>query len=194
MGKKMKVKISPCNYRKLEQAILFFCHNINNKTLGKTKLFKLLYFADSRFYLEYGKTITGDKYVKYKEGPIPSHANQILKKMQKNLMEIDIKKWGDKFKFVFRPKQQPNLSVFSKEEVEILQKVAQKFKYTKREEIVELSHQELPWIAAAYNKYINLDLLQYQELPEMEKEPEDDLLVNSPEFDKIIKEAITRAS
>lgn len=43
------------------------------------KLSKTLYFADSRHLSKYGRSITGDVYIKMKYGPVPSQTDDILK-------------------------------------------------------------------------------------------------------------------
>lgn len=43
------------------------------------KLSKTLYFADSSHLSKYGRSITGDVYIKMKYGPVPSQTDDILK-------------------------------------------------------------------------------------------------------------------
>lgn len=48
---------------------------------GKTKLVKLLYLSDFTSFREFGKPVTGHKYVKLQNGPFPDHLDQLLKDM-----------------------------------------------------------------------------------------------------------------
>ena len=50
----------PVNLRKFMQLIVFFAHDETVKPLGKTKLFKLLYFTDCRAFATVGQSITGE--------------------------------------------------------------------------------------------------------------------------------------
>lgn len=50
--------ISRCGYR-------------NN--VGKTVIFKLLYFSDFDFYELYETSLTGEKYIRKPQGPVPTH-------------------------------------------------------------------------------------------------------------------------
>jgi len=177
--------------KKLKEAILFFVNSINNKKLGKTKLFKLIYFADSRFYLKYGRTITGDKYVKYDNGPIPSHGDSILNKMKDKDLEIEKVKIHDKTKYKFKSLRKFNADLFTKEELEFLQEIARIFENTNTDHIVKISHRDLPWQAGKKNSYINLDLLEYQYM-DIEEEPEDTVFRNSDKFKDAIGKIIQR--
>ena len=53
------------NLRKFMQLIVFFAHHEAVKPLGKTKLFKLLYFTDVTHLRTAGEPITGVEYLKY---------------------------------------------------------------------------------------------------------------------------------
>ncbi|EQD73859.1 hypothetical protein B1A_04740, partial [mine drainage metagenome] len=54
---------------KLINAIIFFA--IHTRFLGKTKLFKLLYFLDFEHHKETGRSVTGMDYFAWKMGPVP---------------------------------------------------------------------------------------------------------------------------
>ena len=55
-------KIDEKKYRNI---ILFFANRVRNGTLGKLKLMKLLYFLDFDFFEKYGKSISGDEYLRF---------------------------------------------------------------------------------------------------------------------------------
>ena len=57
------------NLRKLMQLIMFFVCHETVKPLGRTKLFKLLYFTDVTHLRTVGEVITGAEYLKYPYGP-----------------------------------------------------------------------------------------------------------------------------
>jgi uncharacterized phage-associated protein len=50
--------------------------------LTMAKLFKLLYFSDKDHLVRYGRTITGDRYVAMKDGPVPSNLYDLFKEMR----------------------------------------------------------------------------------------------------------------
>src|SRR6185295_5585336 len=47
--------------------------------MTKMKLFKLLFFADKKHLLRYGRPILGARYIAMKDGPVPSQAYDIVK-------------------------------------------------------------------------------------------------------------------
>jgi len=59
---------------------------------GAVKLYKVLWFSDSKTYLLRGKPITGEEYIRRQHGPVPKHSLDILSELQK---EGRIKVWKD---------------------------------------------------------------------------------------------------
>lgn len=55
---------------KLKNAVLYFVKN--DKTVGLTKLMKLLFYLDFRLYRECGESLTGQTYEAWKFGPVPA--------------------------------------------------------------------------------------------------------------------------
>ena len=78
------------NQKKYKNAILFFAKRVQNGTLGKLKIMKLLYYLDFDFFEKYGHSITGDEYLRFDNGPVPRMAEKLLKEM--NDKEIKITK------------------------------------------------------------------------------------------------------
>ena len=57
---------------------------------GKTdfhKIFKIIYFADQRHLVDYGRPITGDYFVAMNNGPVPSNIYDVFKRMRKNISD-----------------------------------------------------------------------------------------------------------
>jgi uncharacterized phage-associated protein len=55
---------------KLRNAVLFFVKS--DKTVGLTKLMKLLFYLDFRLYRETGEPLTGETYEAWNFGPVPA--------------------------------------------------------------------------------------------------------------------------
>lgn len=55
---------------KLKNAVLFFVKS--DKTVGLTKLMKLLFYLDFRLYRECGESLTGQTYEAWRFGPVPA--------------------------------------------------------------------------------------------------------------------------
>lgn len=161
---------------KLEEAILFFALRV--QFLGKTKLFKLLYFLDFEHYRDTGRSVTGMEYSAWKMGPVPVELYE----------EIKTATWGNRVAFVeietyrghrmltvqARGKFDP--SHFSKRELRIMDALATEYAAATADTMVEATHLEnLPW-DQVYNKenkkqhHIPYALaLRKQELEQMQK-------------------------
>src|SRR5437867_554195 len=53
----------------------------------KMKLAKLLYFADKKHLLTYGRPVIGDRYIKMEWGPVPSQGYNLMKHDERALSE-----------------------------------------------------------------------------------------------------------
>ena len=138
---------------KVANAIKFFKLK-DVKYLGKTKLMKLLFFADKEHLSRYGVPIFYDKYFKLPHGPVPSLTLNIIDSLNEvenyDLMEytsllkehIEVKK-NNYNGFIFNSfeiKKPFDNEVFSKSELEVLELIANRYKDITASKISELSH------------------------------------------------------
>ena len=76
------------NQKKYKNAVVFFAKRIQNGTLGKLKMMKLLYYLDFIYFRDHKKSVTGDIYIHEGYGPVPARVDEILAKL-KNEGTID---------------------------------------------------------------------------------------------------------
>jgi hypothetical protein len=69
-------------YPKLNAAVHYIISRCQPDDLGATKLNKILWFADVAYYERYGKSITGDEYVKRQFGPVPKHVPMATRELE----------------------------------------------------------------------------------------------------------------
>ena|SRR3989338_198353 len=152
------------NEKKYKNAILFFAQKIQNGTMGKVKLMKLLYFLDFDFFEKYGKSITGDEYLRFEYGPVPRMGKSIIDKMQGKEIKISKHriKEGLNDQERIEALQEPDINVFTSEEVLMLEDVASKWEHHTGSEIKNASHGEAPWIATKPNDVIDYNLAYYR--------------------------------
>src|SRR2546422_5346573 len=102
------------NLRKLMQLIVFFAHDEVVKPLGKTKLFKLLYFTDVTHVRTVGEPITGAEYLKYPYGPVPRQGNFVLKELQKRglIRQQHVQITTKQLRLDLAAHQMPDMSLF----------------------------------------------------------------------------------
>lgn len=79
--------------QKIINGIKYFVSNTKN--IGRTKLFKLLYFWDFIHFKKYGLTVTGYDYYTFPFGPVPKDLydkiiNNTLTPSFKNELEFDL--------------------------------------------------------------------------------------------------------
>ena len=161
------------NEKKYKNLILFFANKIKNGTLGKLKIMKLLYFLDFDYFEKYGKSITGDEYLRFDYGPVPRTAKRILEKMNGNDIKIINKKvaLGYNDRQLIEPLKNFNINLFSKEELLMMEETADKWEKFSGTEMKIASHGEAPWIATKPNGVIDYNLAYYRnKYGEMDKD------------------------
>jgi putative zinc finger/helix-turn-helix YgiT family protein len=132
---------------KITEMVMFFSEKLSP---WKTKLNKLLFYADFAMFGKFVNAISGAKYRAINMGPVPENYDTLFDFM-KNKGHIDIEyslfsdgNVGERF----RPAtgRSFNSSVFSKEELDVLNLVCEQFRSITAKEIVEISHKEQAWI------------------------------------------------
>jgi uncharacterized phage-associated protein len=159
--------------KKYKNVILFFANKITNGTLGKLKMMKLLYFLDFDFFEKYGKSVTGDQYLRFENGPVPRMAEKILKQMDKVDIKISRRKIGNGYNDQqhIEALKGFDFKLFSKEELMMMEETADKWQMFRGAEMKSASHGEAPWIATKPNDVIDYNLAYYRnKYGEMDKD------------------------
>ena len=151
------------NREKLEQAILFFLSADHIAFLGKTKLMKLLYFADFDHFEQYDVAITGARYRKLEHGPVPDDAMIAIDELDRSgrVRRKDVVAEGFT-QHRYEPNESVNLAAFSSTELDVLHQVAQRWSRHTTKQIEAATHGEAPWIAVRRNEVIPYHLAYYR--------------------------------
>jgi len=152
------------NQKKYKNAVLFFAKKIQNGTLGKLKMMKLLYYLDFDFFEKYGRSVTGDEYLRFENGPVPRMAEKILKEMGGKNIKITHRKMGNGYKDQAHIEALTDFDIatFTKEELIMLEEVASKWEKFTGAEMKSATHGEAPWIATKSNGVIDYNLAYYR--------------------------------
>ncbi len=152
------------DYEKLCAMVLFFAHR--SSELLKTKLMKLLNYSDMIFYKENGISMSGLKYVHLPYGPVPDNFDILLGKMASDrIAHIEVSYVnGYEFHHVIPECDVPE-GILSDAEVEVLERIYEKFKDFGSADISDYSHKEKGYsstkkgeiISYAYAKDIQLN-------------------------------------
>ena len=149
---------------KLINAIIFFAHS--TRYLGKTKLCKLLYFLDFEHFKENGRSVTGLDYYAWKMGPVPVELYQEMEMPEPDMSE--------KIEFVekttrrgpmltINPLAQFDAAFFSKRELRIMHQLAEEFRETLAEDMIEATHLEnQPWHRVYVEEHKLQQLIPYE--------------------------------
>ena len=147
---------------KLRAAVHYVCfRSPDPRRLGKTKLNKILYYADREAYLRTGQPITGEVYVKHQYGPVSSHLDAAIADLERNRL-VAVAEASGYNAFVgasYAQKQylslrRPDVSVFTAEEVSLIEQYVDLIceRYSARE-ISRASHDAV-WEAAELGEEI----------------------------------------
>ncbi len=143
--------------KRQEEAILFFAQQISNTYLGKTKLMKLLYYTDYEWFQKQGASITGDAYVAMPYGPVPKHAQQTLERLKKaGAIRIEKTKVGNYDQDRCTGLKEPDVSLFTSEEVAHLNSIARRFEFWTAKQMSDLTHEDWPWLSTPLGHEITL--------------------------------------
>ena len=150
--------------QKMQAAIWLFCTRIQNGTLGRTKLAKLLYFLDFDHFEQYGEPVTGADYIHQKRGPYPKQMKQEICHLRGgDAIKEEHEQVGPYLRYTYYPGEATlDLGLFSQTELLTLIEVAQKWERQTATELVAASHGEVPWIATEYLEVIPYAYADYR--------------------------------
>lgn len=134
------------NFEKFTEMIVFFSEKIEP---FKTKMNKLLFYADFLMFKQSCFSISGVRYRAIEMGPVPNNFQSIFEYLENNnFIDIQYTQFpqgytGEQFK---ARKEKPfNQALFSEMEIAVLNKVAEVFKESSTNNIIETSHLEDAW-------------------------------------------------
>ncbi|MDP1716177.1 MAG: DUF4065 domain-containing protein [Anaerolineales bacterium] len=141
---------------KIFNSIIFFC---KDSDVPKTKLNKLLFYADFKHFKEYTVSITGAQYAHLPFGPAPDHYQYYLAALdnEEENIRIEERVFADYIGEFLVVTTNPNLSYFSTSELKILTTVKEYFSNFTAKAISELSHREI-----GYQSTKDGDLISYE--------------------------------
>lgn len=126
------------NIDKIEAIISYFAEQVSN--LFKVKLMKMLWYSDVIAYIRLGHAMTGMVYKHDELGALPVGHYSLM-----NLEKINVQEevsYNYESMFHIYPSHNMDYSILSNEEKAILDKVIQKFRNDKAQDIVKYMHDE----------------------------------------------------
>lgn len=153
-------------YEKYRQMILAFLRE--NKQLTKTKLAKLLYFADFAWYYKHFKSMSGMEYRKISYGPVADSYFRLIDEMvDQGEIAIETLSEGVMMISETRSGAKVNLDEISSEERKLIQKINNRWKNKKTNTIVDFTHKQYPYLMAQDNEIVSYELITQEDPDEI---------------------------
>jgi len=146
---------------KISNLIISFIQRCKKDYNDKLKLNKLLFYTDFSHYKNYGKSVSGICYRAIKYGPVPANYDNIFTHLENKKIVVPqfLEAGKGMVREIFDTESKFDKTIFSKLELETIDKIILKFKNTATWDMVAISHQEKAWKELAQTT----TLINYQE-------------------------------
>lgn len=136
---------------KFKELVLYISQRCaGDPTFGSVKLNKVLYFSDFFAYAKSGVAITGFEYQKLPNGPAPRKLLPVRQSMinegSLGLQEVPLRSGRTQKRTVNL--RRPNLSIFTGEEIAVVDYVIESLQNVNAESVSDISHQMIGWLIA----------------------------------------------
>ncbi|MFA6415134.1 MAG: helix-turn-helix domain-containing protein [Candidatus Paceibacterota bacterium] len=154
------------NYEKYKQMILAFLRQ--GAKIPKTKLAKLLYFADFSWFYSHLESMSGMQYRKIQYGPVTDAYFRLIDEMSDN-GEISITQTEDGAMLISETRSgaKVQLADITKEEEKLIRDIEKKWKGKKTAEVVDFTHKQLPYLFARDNEIVSYGLFTQEDPDEI---------------------------
>ena len=145
------------DYEKYKQMILLYLRM--NPFLTKTKLAKLLYFADFSWYYYNLKSMSGMEYRKIQYGPVADTYFRLIDEMRDTgEINIDFKDEGAMHITQTESGAKHAITAIDPQEAALMQKINTKWQDKRTAEIVSFTYKQLPFLLAEDNEIVSYNV------------------------------------
>jgi transcriptional regulator with XRE-family HTH domain len=172
----IRISIPQNNKEKFKEILLYILNKVGGQpNIGKTVIYKLLYFIDFDYYETYGEQMIGATYIKNTYGPTPRQFLSIVDEMiLKDELERVNSTHFDYDQTKYLPHRKPNLTVLNPLELEVAENVLKRLGGMNASQISVYSHGDVPWAATEDGKDIDYELVFYRTPLYSQREQEED--------------------
>lgn len=152
-------------YEKYKQMILAYLKSpvSTDGKVPKTKLAKLLYLADFSWYYQNLNSMSGMQYLRRTYGPVPDPYFRALDELEEE-GKISIDHKGDALLVSLSgSSSKQKLDLLDSKEVELIKKISTKWKNKNTRDIVDFTHEQLPYKLCAPDEAIPYELIIQQD-------------------------------
>lgn len=150
-------------YEKYKQMILAYLQSpiSSGGKVPKTKLAKLLYLADFAWYYNNLESMSGMQYLHRTYGPVPDPYFRALAELEEEgKITIDYK--GDAI-LIGAGAEHQKLDLIKNDELGLMKKISAKWKDKRTQEIVDFTHEQLPYKLCSPDETIPYELIIQQD-------------------------------
>ncbi|MFA7301183.1 MAG: helix-turn-helix domain-containing protein [Candidatus Shapirobacteria bacterium] len=131
--------------------------------ITKTKLAKLIYLNDFSWYYQHLESMTGAKYRRLAQGPVPNiYFAKVEELITEGVLNLEIKN-GSQMISLSRAGLMQKSNLLTTEEKSLIKKVSLKWLGKRTEEIVKFTHEQLPYKICSPGEVIPYELITQQE-------------------------------
>ncbi len=163
----LRISVPQKNLKKFKEVLLYILNKVGAKpNIGETVLYKLLFYIDFDYYERYEEQLIGATYIKNHFGPTPKEFVKIVEKMEKDEELIRVKdKYFSHPQTKYLPLREPDLSIVTGREIELIDEVINKLSDMNAAQISEYSHNDVPWLTTDEGKIIPYESVFYRTPP-----------------------------
>lgn len=153
------------NKEKFKKLLHYIIHKCgSNSNVGKTVIYKLLYFSDFNYFELYEKPLTNEIYRRLPHGPAPTHfdiaIDELIKEEKISVTPKPL--YLDRLQYRYKSLKEPEFN-FSKDEINVIDEVIDKLSPMNASEISEYSHGDMPWRAAEDYELMKYSFVFYRD-------------------------------
>jgi uncharacterized phage-associated protein len=151
-------------YEEMLMQVIVSYKGATGKDIPKTFLAKLVYLADFAWFYEHLEPMSGMRYVRRAHGPVANEyftaLGTLIDDGKVNSKRGTRANWYEPVDNGDNPFAPQYLSV---KEVALINKIVDKWKDASTAQIVDFTHEQLPWQICAPNEYIPYELITQEE-------------------------------
>lgn len=150
---------------KLEQVLHYIIHEVGAlPNVGKTVLFKYLYFCDFDYYESFEEYLTREQYRRLENGPAPVHFDKIIDNLErKEKIEKCTVMYHEYPQEKYISLENPDISLLSAREHDLIDRTLQRFRSFNASQFSAYSHLDTPWKVTDDLEIIDYDLVFYRD-------------------------------
>ncbi len=162
-------KIDSFDEKKFGHVIHYVISRIGHlENVGKTVLFKILYFIDFNYYETFEEKLTCESYRKLPRGPAPCHFDKAIKDLKDEKKIIECQKNFKGHNKDYSQKKylsivEPDISILNGKELDFINKTLDIYSNFNATQISEYSHRDIPYRATEDKKIIDYELVFYRD-------------------------------